>query len=90
MKSLLILGGFLTLFVSTSTFFFIAIEGWSALDALYFSVVTLTTIGYGDHTPQTALGKLFTTVYAIVAITTFLVFVNALYHHFFNHRPHKN
>jgi len=32
------------------------------LDAMYFSIVTLSTVGYGDITPLTPLGKAITTV----------------------------
>ena len=35
------------------------------VDAYYFSVITLTTIGYGDIGPTTALTRIFTTIYAI-------------------------
>ena len=28
------------------------LEGWSYLDALYFCVVSLATVGYGDLTPR--------------------------------------
>jgi voltage-gated potassium channel len=30
----------------------------SARDALWYSVVTITTVGYGDHYPVTALGRI--------------------------------
>ncbi len=43
-------------------------EGWSLVDSFYFSTITLTTIGYGDFTPQTDVGKLFTALYAIFGI----------------------
>ena len=33
------------------------LEGWSYLDALYFCVVSLATVGYGDLTPTTPLGE---------------------------------
>jgi hypothetical protein len=50
------------------TLFYMLVEGWSAVDALYFSVVTLATIGYGDLTPTTDLSKLFTVFYVLIGI----------------------
>lgn len=45
------------------------IEGWSYLDSLYFQTMTFTTVGYGDITPQTNIGKVFTMVIAWVGIS---------------------
>lgn len=50
------------------TLFYSLVEGWSPLDALYFSVVTLATIGYGDLTPTTDLAKGFTIFYVLIGI----------------------
>jgi hypothetical protein len=44
------------------------LEGWSYLDALYFCVISLATIGYGDLTPTTDLAKAFTIFYVINGI----------------------
>jgi len=54
------------------------VEGWSLLDAFYFSVMTLTTVGYGDFSPSTTAGKLFTIVYIFVGIGIILGFLNLI------------
>lgn len=60
------------------------LENWSWLDALYFSVITLTTIGYGDFSPQTSSGKLFTIFYIVIGIGIILSFINTVYKHYNN------
>jgi hypothetical protein len=50
------------------TLFYMFAEGWSVIDALYFSVITLATIGYGDLTPTNDLAKLFTIFYVLIGI----------------------
>nr|4RUF_A Chain A, Potassium channel subfamily K member 4 [Homo sapiens]4RUF_B Chain B, Potassium channel subfamily K member 4 [Homo sapiens] len=37
------------LFVLTPTFVFCYMEDWSKLEAIYFVIVTLTTVGFGDY-----------------------------------------
>lgn len=48
------------------------LEGWSYLDALYFCVISLATIGYGDLTPATPEAKMFTIIYVINGIAILL------------------
>ena len=76
----LILASLTALVVGTVGYHFI--EGWSWLDSLYFSTITLTTIGYGDLSPVTDLGKVFTIVYIIIGVGLILSFVNTIYSHF--------
>lgn len=54
------------------------LEDWSVLNAFYFSVVTLATIGYGDLTPTNDASKLFTIVYIFVGVGTLGVFISAV------------
>ncbi|XP_029422199.1 potassium channel subfamily K member 4 isoform X2 [Nannospalax galili] len=41
------------LFVLTPTFVFCYMEDWSELEAIYFVIVTLTTVGFGDYVAGT-------------------------------------
>jgi voltage-gated potassium channel Kch len=69
-RALLLLYGALLLI---GTAFYVRTEGWSVLDALYFCVVTLATVGYGDFVPRTSLGKVFTIVYILIGAGVFVV-----------------
>ena len=44
-------------------------QGWSILESLYYGVVTLTTVGYGDYCAKTRSGKLFATAYIGIGVT---------------------
>lgn len=60
----------LTLLLGTLVYHWI--EGWTLLDSLYFSVISLATIGYGDFVPTTDFGKVFTIIYVINGIVILL------------------
>lgn len=59
---ILYLIGTLVTIIAGGTVFFHFVEGWSWLDAYFFTVVTLSTVGYGSLVPVTAVGKIGTTV----------------------------
>ena len=60
------------------TIFYSTVEGWSVVDAFYFSVTTLTTVGPGDLTPSTTFGKLFAALYIFAGVGLIAVFVSAV------------
>ena len=60
------------------TIFYSTVEGWSIVDAFYFSVTTLTTVGLGDFAPQTTIGKLFTVVYIFAGLSLVLGFIETV------------
>ena len=66
------------LLLLTGTIFYHLEEGWSWIDALYFSVITLSTVGYGDLSPTTPLSKVFTMAYIIMGISIFVSFASML------------
>jgi voltage-gated potassium channel len=68
----------LLLTIAIGSTFYVFVEGWSVLDAVYFSVVTLGTVGYGDFSPSTAPGKLFTMAYIVTGIGLLAGFANAI------------
>lgn len=72
---LLVAAAFITL--ATGTVVYHYVEHWKWIDAYYFSVVTLATVGYGDFVPHTDFGKAFTTFYIFIGvgiITTFITY----------------
>lgn len=50
------------------TGFYMWAERWDVLQALYFCVTTLTTVGYGDLHPSSDLSRAFTIVYVLVGV----------------------
>lgn len=58
---------FVIMFVG-GIFFYQAVEGLKPLDSVYFMVITLATIGYGDIHPETDAGKIFTICFAIIGV----------------------
>ena len=74
---------FTTFFIlMMGTFTYSYLEGWNYVDSLYFSIITLTTVGYGDFSPQTTGGKLFTIFYIVLGVGMILSFINTVYMHF--------
>ena len=51
-------------------------EDWSWVDSLYFSVVAVTTVGFGDLTPTTDGSKLFTVFYVVVGVALIGTYLN--------------
>ena len=64
--------------LASGTFFYWRFEDWTLIDSLYFSVITLTTVGYGDLAPSTTPSKVFTIVYVLIGLGILVSFLSAV------------
>ena len=64
--------------LATGTIFYHIVEKLNWLDSVYFCVITLATVGYGDITPHTNLGKFFTIFYVLTGVGIIATFANLL------------
>lgn len=69
--------------LAIGTLFYKTVEGFRWIDALYFSVTTLATVGYGDLHPNTDVGKLFTIGYIFAGLGIIVAFAQRLARHLF-------
>ncbi len=58
----------LIIIILVGTYSYKNVEGWRTLDSLYFTVITITTIGYGDFAPATDTGKIITIIFPFLGI----------------------
>lgn len=56
--------------IGSVAFYFI--EGWTAVDAFYYTCNLFTTLGFGDIVPVTSAGKLFASIYGLVSSVVLL------------------
>ena len=65
----LIVSGFLLFLVALfGTLGYMLIEGWSFEDSLFMTVITLSSVGYGEVHQETSAGRIFTMVLIFVGI----------------------
>jgi len=77
-RKLILWGAILVTFILLSALGYVWIEGWSYFDALYMTVITLTTVGYGEVRPLSAAGRTFTMVIMLAGIGGLFYIVTSL------------
>src|SRR5262249_48350351 len=77
-RGFLSLAGLLAIAVLGGSVFYWQVEGLRPLNAAYLTVLTLTTVGYGDLTPETAAGKVFTAVFVLVGVGIVLAVLSSI------------
>lgn len=61
----------------TGTIAYWRFEDWTIIEALYFSVVTLTTVGYGDLHPTHPGTQIFKIIYILTGLGVFVALLAA-------------
>ena len=73
-QSLIVLG----LLVTVGSAGYMSIEGWSLLDSLYMTVITLGTVGFREVQPLSDTGKIFTMLLIVVGVSVLGYIVGSL------------
>lgn len=60
------------LLMITGTAGYMIIEGWNALDALFMTITTISTVGYGEVHPLSTLGRIYSIVLIVMGVFFFL------------------
>jgi len=69
--------GLIIIVIAFGTAGYQLIEGWNFLDALYMTIITLTTVGYREVHELSSRGMIFTIVLLLVGVGTFLYALSA-------------
>ncbi len=73
----------LVIIIAAGAIGYVIIEGWSFIDALYMTIITITTVGYAEVHPLTSTGRIFSiflivggvsgAVYTLSVVATYII-----------------
>ncbi|MCB1171431.1 MAG: NAD-binding protein [Leptospiraceae bacterium] len=69
--------------VGTAGYHFL--EGWNLLDSVYMTLITLTTVGFGETHPLSPQGQVFTIFLLMGGVLMYAFAINDFVHHLLNH-----
>jgi hypothetical protein len=69
---------FLLAIVGGGTVFYHHHEGWTWIDSIYFTVVALTTVGFGDLAPTTQLSRAVTVGFLFFGVSLLGGFISLI------------
>jgi voltage-gated potassium channel len=70
--------GILVLILVAGTIGYRIIEGWTLIDSLYMTVITISTVGYGEIHPLSTAGRVFTIILILVGVGTAFYILTSL------------
>ena len=85
-KALPVVAGVLLL---TGTLFYWRFEDWSIIQSLYFCVVTLTTVGFGDFSPTSDGTQLFTIFYILTGLGILVALLASVAEHYIEQKSER-
>ena len=77
-KKILTLGILLLTVIGAGTLGYILLAGGSFIDALYMTIITVTTVGFREAFPLTPVGKLFTIALIVTGLGLVFYFLNTI------------
>ena len=77
---------FIVLLIVLGAIVFHIVEKFTRFMSLYFTVTTMTTIGFGDVAPKTELWRVFVMIYALLGVPLFISLSWLILESRFNHR----
>ena len=64
--------------VGTLGFYFIGGNEWSLIDSFYMTIITMTTVGFGEVHPLSDLGRLWTSFVIVFGVSGFLYMLSEI------------
>jgi voltage-gated potassium channel len=78
MRRLAFVGGLIAFTMVTGTLGFMLIEGYSAFDAFYMTLITVSTVGYAEIHPLGRAGRIFNSFVIFFGVSTMFFAIGAM------------
>jgi voltage-gated potassium channel len=62
--------GLIVMIISGGTLGYVFLEGWDLFDSFYMTIITLTTVGFGEVHPLSRVGRMFTVALIVGGVGT--------------------
>eukprot|EP01083_Nonionella_stella_P216599 778389_1 len=74
------------IFVVSASIAFRLVEDWTYLDAIYFAIVTISTVGFGDVYPDKTAGKFINLIFTLVSFCGIFLFFRVILGYLVDHQ----